>query len=594
MSIEKYNVSLKRDVLRINKLGELSKKKFPKNISEVNKFIKQLDNNYLIRVSSPVEKNSLAAFNKFCEITNVLAEELYNEDELIWPLDNYLNESKDIDLYSRIDFSFAEDLLKEVSLECKKLKYKDEEFYHRIKSNIVDFEAVKLVAGNIKYRPTDSKISIENIPLDNELAYGLSMITINFFVALMFLGLDLEIEKVNKETKLLDKANKNLFTVLLSIDKKYNLKASDSIEAMKSMYSLIEKDGYISDKFNNKKAIALAEKYMKELHLCRYSITGYEKLVAESKALIKDSIAQGVDYNVLNENKSIVEHFRGNHREFVIQGNRTTRDYYIFENLADDKVIAKGIMAKAGVNVPKSVVLTAEMNDRDIDEIVKPMYNTKLVVKPRSTNYGTGITVFSEPANKTQIMNAIKYAFEFDNNVLIEEYVKGMEYRFLVIDGKCLSVCNRRNASVVGDGKSTILELINAKNKEEWHYLTGCPVKKDKPVNEYLKLQDLTLDSVPAKGKRITLRSNSNCSTGGESVDYTETMPTKFKRIAEKAAASFNAKICGVDIIIEDIKKDKYAIIEINDNPGYSINEWSYEGPGEKIGVSVLKLLKLI
>ena len=56
MSIEKYNVSLKRDVLRINKLGELSKKKFPKNISEVNKFIKQLDNNYLIRVSSPVEK----------------------------------------------------------------------------------------------------------------------------------------------------------------------------------------------------------------------------------------------------------------------------------------------------------------------------------------------------------------------------------------------------------------------------------------------------------------------------------------------------------------------------------------------------------
>ena len=588
MSIEKYNISLKRDVLRINNLGELSKKKFPKNISEKNSFIKKTDNNYLIKVCSPTEKSNIMAFNKFCEITNVLAEELYNENELIWPLDNYLNGNKDIDLTTKISFSFADELLKEVS------KKKINALYNKVKLNVSGFDVVKLVSGNIKYNATDNKIDITNIPLDSDLAYGLSMITINFFISLMFLGLDIELEKQNKETKLLNKANKDLFSALLSIDKKYNLKAESSIELMKSMYLLIEKDEYVSEKYNNKKAIALAEKYMKELHLCRYTITGYEKLVAESKCLIKDSIANGVDYNVLNENKSIVEHFRGSHSEFVIQGNRTNRDCYIFENLADDKVIAKSIIAKSGVNVPKSIVLTADMNDRDIDDIVKPMYNTKLVVKPRSTNYGTGITVFSQPANKTQVLNAIKYAFEFDNNVLIEEYVKGMEFRFLVIDGKCLSVCNRRNASVVGDGKSTISDLMKAKNKEEWHYLTGCPVKNDKPVHEYLKLQGLTLESVPAKGKRITLRSNSNCSTGGESVDYTETMPAKFKTIAEKAAHAFNAKICGVDIIIEDLKKDKYAIIEINDNPGYSINEWSYEGPGEKIGVSVLKLLKLI
>ena len=89
------------------------------------------------------------------------------------------------------------------------------------------------------------------------------------------------------------------------------------------------------------------------------------------------------------------------------------------------------------------------------------------------------------------------------------------------------------------------------------------------------------------------LRTNSNCSTGGESIDMTPMMPEKFKRIAEKAAKSFDAKICGVDIIIDDVEKDDYSIIEINDNPGYSINQWPYEGKGQKIGLSILKLLKL-
>ena len=71
-------------------------------------------------------------------------------------------------------------------------------------------------------------------------------------------------------------------------------------------------------------------------------------------------------------------------------------------------------------------------------------------------------------------------------------------------------------------------------------------------------------------------------------------MPTKFKKIAEKAAKAFDAKICGVDIIIDDLEKDDYSIIEINDNPGYSINEWPYEGRGEKIGISILRLLDLL
>ena len=138
------------------------------------------------------------------------------------------------------------------------------------------------------------------------------------------------------------------------------------------------------------------------------------------------------------------------------------------------------------------------------------------------------------------------------------------------------------------------IELIDIKNKELWHREASSLVKKDDVVVEYLKLQGFDYNTIVPEGKRVYLRTNSNCSTGGEAVDMTDIIPTKFKKVAEKAAKAFEAKICGVDIIIEDLKSDKYAIVEINDNPGYAINQWPYEGKGERIGLSILKLLDLV
>ena len=129
------------------------------------------------------------------------------------------------------------------------------------------------------------------------------------------------------------------------------------------------------------------------------------------------------------------------------------------------------------------------------------------------------------------------------------------------------------------------------KNKEPWHALTGTPVKIEKPVEEFLKKSNYTYDTIPQKDERVFLRTNSNCSTGGESLDVTNDIPQYFKEMSEKAANAFNAKVCGVDLIIDDLNKNDYSIIEINDDPGYSINEWPYEGKGEKVGLAILKLL---
>lgn len=582
MKQEKFNISIRREVLRLNQKAEEKAFSYPKAFGnkEKNNLIKTVgETNNVLEIITPSETNILEVYNKLEEITNVVYVELYNLKELIWPFSSY----NELSLSNNLRLSIDKEFYDEIKIVNPNLPNKLEEAYKILKpefnSKIKTFEKI---FGNCTLKVNKNNIEISNIKPNYKNRNTISLDQIYFLVTLVFSCLEkIELNTLSEISKHLQK-----------IGKLYSLKSVDSIKNI--VEETKNKNVVSEEKMSFEEKVELAKKYMQEGYDTRYCLQKYQKLVAESVVLIKDAISQGINYRVLNESKSLVELEYNGHREFVIEGNKTDRDSYIFPIITDDKFTSKQIMNEAGLNVPKAILLDSDMDKEDIDSLVSPFYNKTLVVKPRNTNYGTGITVFAKKATKTQILNAIEYAFKFDNNILIEEYVKGMEYRFLVVDGKCLSIAHRRIASVVGDGKSTIKELIIEKNKEPWHFLTGTPVKMDEPVVEYLKLQDYTFDSIIPEGKRVFLRTNSNCSTGGESIDMTPIMPNKFKKIAEKAAKAFDAKICGVDIIINDLEKEDYSIIEINDNPGYSINEWPYEGKGEKIGIAILNLLNLV
>lgn len=387
------------------------------------------------------------------------------------------------------------------------------------------------------------------------------------------------------------------FNKYRKINKELGLNLDEGIEEMYNVChnkstraSLVENIGKYNELIPG--MIKLAKEHRDNAYKERYTIKSYPKLETSTMTLIKDAITQGIDYNIISEEKSFIELLNNQKREFIIQATRTSRDSYIFPYITDDKFFAKRIMKENGICIPDGIMLSK--NDLNNDSLISKFYNKKVVIKPRTTNCGIGITVFEKPASEKEIKNAIEYAFQFDDNVLLEEFIQGNEYRFLCIDGKCLSIVWRRSASVIGDGKSTIRELIEKKRKEPWHDLLRKPVKIDPPMEEFLNSQGYTLDYIVPMDKRIYLRKNSNVSTGGESVDMTEVMPKFFKDVAEKTAKIFDAKICGIDIIINDITKNDYKMIEINDNPGISINEWPYEGKGRRIGLDILKLLDLI
>ena len=110
-------------------------------------------------------------------------------------------------------------------------------------------------------------------------------------------------------------------------------------------------------------------------------------------------------------------------------------------------------------------------------------------------------------------------AFRHDKTVLVEEFLTGKEYRFLVIGDEVIGVLHRVPANVVGDGVSTIEELVREKNKDPLRgtgYRTPLEkIRLGETEELFLKGQGKTRTDIPKKGEIVYLRENSNISTGG-------------------------------------------------------------------------------
>ena len=316
-------------------------------------------------------------------------------------------------------------------------------------------------------------------------------------------------------------------------------------------------------------------------------IPAFGNLEPSTKMLIHDAVMLGIDYRIIDEKRCIVEFIGYQANEVIVQATRTSRDSYIFEYISDDKLYARCVFEDSGICVPKTLSVTKSQIEENMEE-VSALVDGPAVIKPKSSNYGDGITLFEDTPSRSQVEYALKHALEYDDTILIEEYVCGEEYRFFLINGKVRSVVKRVPANVTGDGKHTIKELIAIKSGSRRFKRWEKTITVNKTAYDMLHARGMDLDTIPKEGDQVYLQRASNASLGGETVDVTDEMPSRFKRVAELAASLFNAFICGIDIIIPDISGDKYALLEINDNPGLFICEVPVVGKERRLGQEIL------
>ena len=329
-----------------------------------------------------------------------------------------------------------------------------------------------------------------------------------------------------------------------------------------------------------------------------YALKGYEEMELSTQMLLFDAIQKGLHFEILDEQDQFLKLWHQDHVEYVKNGNMTSKDNYVVPLAMANKTVTKKILADAGFPVPAGDEFTNLEQGLAYYPLIK---GKQIVVKPKSTNFGLGISIFQEPASLDNYKKALEIAFAEDTAVLVEEFITGTEYRFFILDGRCEAVLLRVAANVVGDGKHTIRELVAQKNANP---LRGRDHRSPLEIIELGEIEQLMLtqqgyapDDILPEGKKVNLRRNSNISTGGDSIDVTETMDSSYQELAAAMATSMGAWACGVDLIIPDKtqpaskEKPHCTCIELNFNPSMYMHTYCAEGPGQAITPKILDKL---
>lgn len=257
------------------------------------------------------------------------------------------------------------------------------------------------------------------------------------------------------------------------------------------------------------------------------------------------------------------------------------------------KWLTKKILKKAGVSVPNgAVAYTKAELEEAMNDVPFPW-----VIKPSDGNHGRGITTNIQ--NKEGVLKAAAQAWKITKKIIIEEYVQGADYRFLVINYKLIAVAKRTPAAVTGNGKLTIRELIAKENKNpnrgSGHQNVLTRIAIDHDTKNILKEAGLSLDDVPAPGKEVVLKSTANLSTGGTSTDVTDQVHPYTVFLAERIARMFQLDVCGIDIMVTDIRqplrKGNGAVIEVNAGPGLRMHTHPSKGIARDVSTPLLDML---
>lgn len=328
-----------------------------------------------------------------------------------------------------------------------------------------------------------------------------------------------------------------------------------------------------------------------------YQLAGFTDMELSTQILLFDAMQKGIKVDIIDRQEQFIKLQVNEHVEYVKNGNMTSKDTYISSLIMENKTVTKKILHAHGYRVPQG----EEFQSEEQAMRAYQQFSTKpFVVKPKSTNYGLGISIFKEGAAFEDYEKAISLAFKEDSSVLLEEFIHGTEYRFFVVDGKVLAVLLRVPANVEGDGKQTIEELVAQKNRDPLrgrdHRTPLEIIQLGELEKLMLKGQGFEISSVPKSGEIVYLRENSNISTGGDSIDVTDQIPDDYKKIAAEAVTAIGARICGIDLLIENTEvpatdENAYGIIEANFNPSMYMHIYPYKGESRRVTQHILRLL---
>ena len=299
-----------------------------------------------------------------------------------------------------------------------------------------------------------------------------------------------------------------------------------------------------------------------------------DRLGPSTGSIVEEAEARGIPWIRLNKYSLCQLGYGANQKR--IQATVTSETSSIGVELACDKEDTKYLLEQAEVEVPRGDIIRRERSLEDACHYV----GYPLVIKPIDGNHGRGITV--DIQNYDEALEAFRHAKESSRSgaIIVEKFITGEDYRVLVINNKMVAAAKRTPAHVIGDGKSSVQELIDEVNKDTRRGYGHENVLTQITVNELTKtiIKDAgyTLDSIIPEGERLILKDTANLSTGGTAEDVTDIVHPANVSMAERISKIIDLDICGIDIMTTDISQPLSetggAVLEVNAGPGFRMH----------------------
>ncbi|TVZ25632.1 cyanophycin synthetase [Gillisia sp. Hel_I_86] len=297
-----------------------------------------------------------------------------------------------------------------------------------------------------------------------------------------------------------------------------------------------------------------------------------ERLGPSTGSIVEEAESRGIPWIRLNKYSLCQLGYGANQKR--IQATVTSETSSIGVELACDKEDTKDLLEQAEIAVPRGKILSLESNLEKVCNYV----GYPLVIKPIDGNHGRGITVNIHTYKEA--IEAFNAAKEVSNRVIVEKYITGEDYRLLVINNVLVAAAKRTPAHVIGDGESSIEDLIKEVNRDPrrgfGHEKVLTQITINKLTETIIEDAGYTLISVLPKNEKLVLKDTANLSTGGTAEDITDIVHPANVSMAERISKIIDLDICGIDIMTTDISQPLFetggAVLEVNAGPGFRMH----------------------
>lgn len=310
-----------------------------------------------------------------------------------------------------------------------------------------------------------------------------------------------------------------------------------------------------------------------------------------TKSIVDAAAARNIPHLRLNE-RSLVQLGSGVHQR-RIQATIASTTAQLGVEIAGDKDLTKSLLAEHGVPVPKGHVVEDE---EQAVEVAKEL-GWPVVVKPLDASHGRG--VLTNIATEKELRLACRDARQFRDAIIVERFLEGHDFRFLVINGKFICAAQRVPAFVVGDGVHSIAELVAETNRDPrrgiGHEKVLTRIEIDDATLALLARRDMSPKSVPPAGETVALKPTANLSTGGIARDVTDLVHPSNVHLMERVAKIVGLDIAGIDVIAPSVEKPLAevggGIVEVNAAPGFRMHVAPAEGTPRDVAGAVVDML---